>query len=75
MRGSTLAQTRSRVAVATRLGTPEDVTEARRNHAAAKLEDYIRRTVDAAPPLTEAQRDRLAALLRPTASGGDADAA
>lgn len=28
------------------------------------LEDYIRRTVDAAPPLTPEQRDRLAILLR-----------
>lgn len=26
-------------------------------------EDYIRRTVDAAPPLTDEQRDRLAAIF------------
>ena len=29
------------------------------------LADHIRRTVDALPPLTEAQRARLAVLLRP----------
>jgi hypothetical protein len=41
----------------------------RRDAAAARLADYIRATVDAAPPLTDAQREALAALLRPTASG------
>ena len=35
--------------------------EARR---AEQLEDHIRRLVDAAPPLTTAQRDKLALLLR-----------
>jgi hypothetical protein len=45
----------------------ERVAAARRDLAAAKLEDFITRTVDAAPPLTPAQRDRLALLLR----GGD----
>jgi hypothetical protein len=35
---------------------------------AERLADYIKRTVDAAPALTPAQRDRLALLLR----GGDA---
>lgn len=33
----------------------------------AELADYIKRIVDEDPPLTAAQRDRLAALLRPTA--------
>lgn len=45
------------------------VDDARRDLRAARLEDYIARTVAAAPPLTTEQRDRLAALLRP---GGDA---
>ena len=40
----------------------------RRDLAAAKLADYIKRTLEAAPDLTAAQRDRLALLLR----GGDA---
>lgn len=62
--GSEVARTRSRVAVAARLGTPNDQEIARRDHAAAKLADYIARTVDAAPTLTAEQSDRLAVLLR-----------
>lgn len=57
-----------RSAAARRWNRPEQF-ELARDYAAAKLEDYIRRTVDTAPPLTPAQRDRLALLLRP---GGDA---
>lgn len=64
LKGSEIARTRSRIAVAARQGTPEQQAEARRDHAAAKLRDYITRVVDAAPPLTEAQRADLAALLR-----------
>ncbi len=47
-----------------------------REYAAARLEDYIRRIVADAPPLSTAQRDRLSLLLRPipTASSGDAAA-
>lgn len=45
-----------------------DSTERRRDLAASRLADYIARVVDAAPPLTPAQRDRLALLLR----GGEA---
>ena len=41
--------------------------ETARDLAAAKLADYIKRTVDAAPPLTADQCDRLALLLRPAA--------
>ncbi len=40
---------------------------ARANLAAAKIEDYIEKVVAEAPPLTPAQRDKLALLLR----GGD----
>ena len=53
---------------------PDDLARldgARRDLAAAKLEDFIKRTVDAAPPLTAAQRDKLALLLQ----GGADDAA
>ncbi len=60
----TVARTRSAVAVAHRRGDPQAIEEARREHAAAVLENYIRRTVDAAPSLTSEQRDRLALLLR-----------
>lgn len=38
--------------------------EARRDAEALHLEDYIKRVVDTAPPLTPAQRDRLALLLK-----------
>lgn len=41
-----------------------DKDELARDYAAEKLADYIRRTVDAAPPLSDSQRERLAALLR-----------
>ncbi len=38
--------------------------EARRELAAAKLEDHIRAVVAAAPPLTSEMQDRLTVLLR-----------
>jgi hypothetical protein len=49
-------------------GNPTSATIARRDYAAAKIEDYIRRVVDSAPELTDDQRSHIAALLR----GGDA---
>jgi hypothetical protein len=58
---------RARVASLTRSRTPDDpdLIAARRNLRTERLADYIKRTVDAAPPLTAEQRDRLALLLRP----------
>lgn len=41
------------------------LSEARRDLRAAELEEHVQRIVDAAPPLTSAQRDKIAALLRP----------
>ena len=41
-----------------------DLVKARRDLKAARLEDYIKKTVDAAPPLSREQLDRLAILLR-----------
>jgi hypothetical protein len=35
---------------------------------AARIEDHICKLVDGAPPLTTEQRDRIAALLRPSPS-------
>lgn len=55
---------RSRLANATRWGTPEDAAEARRDLAAAKLEASIGKITGDAPPLTDDQRDHLAALIR-----------
>ena len=45
------------------------IGEARRDLRAERLAEFIRQTVDAAPPLTEAQRTRLAALLRGSGAG------
>lgn len=58
---------RARVASLTRSRTADDpeLLDARRNMRTERLADYIARVVDAAPPLTPAQRDRLALLLRP----------
>lgn len=52
-------------------GHPE-VAQARADLAAATLEDAIRRAVDAAPPLSDAQRTRLAGLLHPGAGSDGA---
>jgi hypothetical protein len=48
----------------------EALAAARLELRAAKLEDYIVRTVEQAPPLTDEQRARLAAILAP-GTGGD----
>lgn len=40
--------------------------ETARDLAAEKIATYVSQIVDAAPPLTAAQRDRIAALLRST---------
>ncbi len=50
----------------------EKIADARRDLVEAKIADYIRKTVAEAPPLTAAQRDRLALLLRSSDSGGAA---
>ncbi len=65
---------RARVASLTRSreASDPDLLDARRNLRAARLDDYIRRTVDAAPELTVEQRANAAALLL---SGGGPDAA
>jgi len=61
---------RARVASLTRSRAADDpeLVTARRNLKTERLADYISKTVDAAPQLTAAQRDRLALLLR----GGEA---
>lgn len=62
---------RGRVASLTRSRPADDpeLIQARANLAAEKLADYVARVVAEAPPLTDAQRDRIASLLRP--SGGE----
>ena len=68
---------RARVAALSRdrAANDPDLLDARRNLRAARLEEYIARTVAAAPPLTDEQRSRLALLLRdPQRSGqGECD--
>ena len=51
-----------------RTGNQERITAARRDLAAARLAEYIEQVVAEAPPLSDAQRTRLAALLRPAGS-------
>lgn len=63
--------TRSKIAHTKRRDPSADVTELVRQMRAEKLEDYIKRTVEAAPPLTPEQRDRLALVL----TGGGPSAA
>jgi len=64
---------RRRVDEAAAVGTPGDAqskqdrntdSEARNEVQAAAMADVIRRVVDASPPLTAEQRDRLGVLLR-----------
>lgn len=57
---------RGRVAALSRSRTADDpdLQGARRDLRAARLADYITRTVAEAPPLTADQRDTLATLLR-----------
>lgn len=54
---------------------PEDtetVDELRRDLRAARAEDYIKKLVSEAPQLSDAQRDRLAQLLRGRPGGAAA---
>jgi hypothetical protein len=57
---------RNRLGGVIRLSPNDDdkIADARRALAAAKIADYIARTIACAPPLTAEQRDRLALLLR-----------
>lgn len=75
---STLQHERARVAALTRSRAHDDPTliDARRNLLAARLENYIKKVVDDAPPLTDEQREQIARLLRPSMrSGGGLDGA
>ncbi len=55
---------RARVANAVRNGNPVLEAEARARLKEVRAEDYIKKLVAEAPPLSEMQRDRLALLLR-----------
>lgn len=59
----TITQARSRLGVAARRRDDEAIRENRRDLAAAKVAQYIERTLEDAPPLTDDQRQTLARLL------------
>lgn len=65
---------RARVAALSRDRKPQDpeLQDARQRLKAARLEEYVRRTVASWPPLTAEQCDRIAILLRPSSGSGDA---
>jgi hypothetical protein len=56
----------SRMSALSRSRSDDDpvLVEARQALRVAGLSEYIQRVVDTAPPLTQAQRDKLALLLR-----------
>lgn len=58
-------EARARVAALSRSRTPDDpeLVNARRALRAARLENQIRGTLAVTPPLTDEQRDHLAALI------------
>jgi hypothetical protein len=64
-----LRHLRNRAAIAKRWNRPEadDLARQLREETLAK---HIREVVNAAPPLTGEQRERLAALLAPATAGG-----
>ena len=65
------ARLRASIGALTRHRGPDDplVAEARRDLRAERLAEHIAAAVSAAPPLTIAQRRRLAALLRGNGAG------
>lgn len=65
-------QARNLLGAATKTGDPAQIEDARRNLHAAVLEQHIRAAVDSAPPLTAAQREKLALLLRTGGTPPDA---
>jgi hypothetical protein len=69
---NTVEHFRAKLAKATRDGNTETAAQARHDMGVALLERGIKQLVDQAPPLSPEQRDRLAALLRPSTADGEA---
>lgn len=63
-----VADAKSHLGVVSRRRDASAIAEARRDLAAAKVHQYIERTLEDAPPLTDAQRLTLARLLQGGAS-------
>lgn len=55
---------RARLAATRRHHPTADLTAERQALRVARAEEYVRRLIDEAPPLTVEQRERLAVLLR-----------
>ena len=71
MPASAAYKLRAQIAAHKSHGKPDDdpaVVTARQDLKALRLEEYVRKVVSEAPPLTDEQRDRIAAILR--AGGG-----
>lgn len=66
MSNSEILRARSALGNASRRGNTEEVADARRDLAAAKLAAYAEKIISEAPPLTMEQRARISGLLRPT---------
>ncbi len=66
---ATLRQAAAKAGHAAAYGDAERIEQTRRDLAAERIAAYIEKVVSAAPPLTEAQRSRLATLLQPQATG------
>ena len=62
---------RARVAALSRSRTTNDpdLIAAKQRLKAAGLYEYVQRTIASAPPLSDAQKSRVAALLNPVAGG------
>jgi hypothetical protein len=71
---SAIRSGRGRVAALTRSRDKNDpeLLSARRDLAADVIAQHAARVVAKAPPLTDEQRDRIAAILRASPAGGDA---
>lgn len=63
---ATARSLRARIAATRRHRPHADISDLQTELRTTTAEAYIRRLVDQAPPLSEAQRARLAAILRPT---------
>lgn len=62
-KNSEVLAARSLLGLASRRRDAEAITDARRDLAAAKIAAYVEKVVAEAPPLTDAQRDRLSAII------------
>ncbi len=69
----TLRDRTARAGAAVRWGKA-NAEDARRELATERIGQYVQRVLASAPPLTTEQRERLALLLRNSASGGGAAA-